>query len=350
MVTMRAARPRPTFPKMMAITAVLLLSLTAVTGGKSVESAESEELVPDENSHLTQSELRWCFFESERLSGEESELDDRKRWEIDSYNLRITAYNKRCSGKTYYERDEIVVEHELTVHKRRALWEDGTSRVRQARAEREGRRAYVMNEPAIMRAAPDITAKELGRVPRWGELIKTGRVQGRWYEVEWQAPSLERALTTGWVIGGLLQRGSGKEARFEYCEEHKQGRASHGTVVRQEIAPVGTGYVEVENGTRQDSYVKLVRRLDRAVLSLFVEAGKTATFAKIPNGSFEIAFATGSKFSRGCDTFSKPGGASKFAQLLDFDERTAGYALTLHTVSDGNTRVHSMSYDDFDSL
>ena len=350
MLALRAARRFLTRFGMSATSGVFVLCLIAAIGGESVAKANVNESIPDGDDLLTQSELRWCMFESERLGGESDTLDTRSNWEIENYNRRITAYNQHCLSKTYYERDESVVERELTAQKRQALREDGAYRVRQARAEREGRRVYVEDEPAIVRTAPDNAAEALGRVPRWGELIRTGRAQGPWYEVEWRTPSLEQALTFGWVFGGLLKEGSGKVARFAYCEAHKQGRAQHGKVVNPGFALSGRGYIRVENGTHKDAYVKVIRRLDGEILSFFVEARKTGQISGVSNGSYELAYATGSKFSRGCDSFSEPGSASKFADTLEFDNRTAGYTLTLHTVVDGNAAVHSMSYDDFDML
>ena len=80
--------------------------------------------------------------------------------------------------------------------------------MRRARAEREARRLFVKDKPVTVHTKPDEAGKELGQVPRWGELVATGRTRGRWYEIEWTSPSLETALQSGWVLGGFLERGS----------------------------------------------------------------------------------------------------------------------------------------------
>ena len=61
--------------------------------------AEVAEIIPDADEQLTQSELRWCIFESARLDGEIEELDARLVWEVENYNVRSRAYQEQCSKK-----------------------------------------------------------------------------------------------------------------------------------------------------------------------------------------------------------------------------------------------------------
>ena len=336
--------------RMLAIIVSLVLSLAIVgTDGKGW-SAEPEETIPDENDLLTLSELRWCSFEDVRLESEGDEIDAYKGWEVDGYNARINQYNHLCSNKSYYERDKTRVESELTIAKRHYLEGQGALRVKEARVDRENRSVYVNDEVASILAAPEDAAEELGRVPRWGELIKTGRVQGPWYEVEWQEPSLDNVFKFGWVLGGLLEGGSGSEARFAYCERHKQERAKHNEIVRKEFDLRSSSAFGVENGLGEDAYVKLVRECDRTVVSLYVAAKQTATLEGIPAGSYEIVFATGTKFSRGCDSFSRRGAAQRFAKRIDYDHQAVVWTVTLHSLSDGNVRASLISYDDFDQI
>ena len=311
---------------------VLILSPSDSTTGDRVWSAEPVETIPDENDNLTLRELRWCVFEDVRLGSEGDELDVYREWEVDSYNARVNQYNHRCSNKSYYERDKSNVDNELTIAKRQYLQGQGALRIKKARLDRENKRVYVNGEEASVLAAPEDTAPELKRVPRWGELIKTGRVQGEWHEVEWQTPSLDKVLKFGWVLGGLLERGSGSEARFVYCEKHKQGRAKHGKIVRRGFELHSANEFNVKNGLRQDAYVKLVRKYDNAVVSLYVVANQTASLEGVPAGAYDIIFATGSKFSHGCDSFSQRGGAQKFAEGIEYDHTAlpAG-TLTLHS-------------------
>ena len=350
MVTMRVFLQLFTRFRLMAIIVSLVLSLVVVTADGSGLRAESEEVIPDENDHLTLNELRWCIFESARLDGESDELDSYAGWEVDSYNAHIYFYNDHCSNRSFYERDEAQIKRELTLRKRQTLQELGASRVREARADREKRRVYVNDEVARILSAPEDTAAEIGREKRWGELIKTGRIQGPWYEVEWQSPSLENALTFGWVLGGLLEPGSGEEARFRHCEARAGRRAQNNEILRTDFDLVGSGQVKIDNGVNSDSYVKIIRNVDNRVVSVFVEKRREAVVKGISSGSYEIAFATGTKFSQGCKSFSVRGAAQRFDQQINFGSRTTSWELTLYSTSDGNARTSSMSYDDFDRL
>ena len=334
-----------------AAAGMVMATLAAVPAHAGDADAGPEEAMPDTDDRLTVPELRWCMFESVRLDGQRDALDRRKSWEVENYNSQSGVYRDHCFEKEFLVQDGTEVELELASGKRQTLREQGASRVKEARAEREARRVHIKDESATVHAAPDETAAALGRVPRWGDLIKTGRVQGPWSEVmEWQKPSPGRALTFGWVLGGLLEGGSGEEARFAYCEEHTGGRAEHNDVVRNDIDLHTLSGFNVENGLNEDAYVKLVREHDKAVVSLYVAAGQTASLQGMTAGSYEIAYATGSSFSRGCDSFSRRGGAQRFAERIDFGHRAVVWTVTLHGVSDGHARASSMSYDDFDRL
>ena len=350
MVAILFARKILVYPAIIATLSVAMVGASILPAGGSELDAEYEESIPNEDQQLTPDELKWCIFESVRLAGERDDVNTQISWEVDNYNERSTLYRERCVQKKYYERDKTAVEDELTTGKRAALREHGAARVSNARAEREERRFHVKEQVARVLEAPEHAAAELGRVPQWGDLTATGRVQGPWHEVEWHAASPERALTVGWVLGGLLGRGSGTEARFAYCEHYADGRAKHNDVVRRDIDSHTLNSLAVENGLADNAYVKLIRGQDGAVISLYVEAGKTASLSGIPGGSYEIAFATGSRFSRGCDSFSQRGTARRFAEPVDYGHRAVVWTLSLHDVNDGNARVNSIDYDDFDRL
>ena len=194
-------------------TVLLVLAVLSVSGSQS--HADDLEAIPDANDRLTRAELRWCTFEPLRLDGEKRETDVSQQWEVERYNDRVRSYNNHCSKKRYRARDKTSVERELTTHKRQDLQKAGVARVKGARAEREARRVYVEDEVAEIRLHPGNTGKEIGRVKRWGELITTGRTKGPWYEVEWRMPTVETALQFGWVLGGLVKRGSWHEGALQ---------------------------------------------------------------------------------------------------------------------------------------
>ena len=322
--------------------AAAILALIAVAPAP---ASGSEEAVPDTDDNLTLAELRWCVFEPIRLEGDSDETDAVAHWEVDGHNARLRAYREGCSNKTYRVKDRTAVEAELTPDRRQTLRQDGIARVRQARLEREKRRVYVEAEAAAVRASPGSAGEELGRVPRWGDLIRTGRTQGPWYEVEWRA-----APKSGWVLEGLVRSGSGEKARHDFCETHAGKRVQHNQIVRGRTEPGRVGTVRVLNDTGMDAYVKLVDRQGKVALSFLAGRGKTAALTGIPLGSYEVAFATGSKFSRGCDSFSTRGNAGKFAERFDYDADSGGWTLSLHSVKGGSARTNAISYDDFDGL
>ena len=326
------------------------LALAILTALWNQSAAAQDEAVPDADPNLTRAELRWCIFERIRIKGESDELNQYAQWEVDRYNGTIHALNQHCQNKRYRERDHRKVESELTPETRRTLKQAGASRLIEARAEREARRVYVKDRAAIVRTAPGAQAKELRRVPRWGELIATGRTQGRWYEVEWNEPSLDTALRFGWVLGGLLERGSGRKARFEYCERHAGQRVKHNEVVRGRTQNTAASALSVRNGTGKDAYIKLVNERGDVVVTFFAADALTARVSGIPQGSYELAFATGRRFSRGCDSFSEPSSAKRFSRRLSFGPDGGGWEVTLHSITQGNVQTLGMNYDEFDML
>ena len=108
--------------------------------------------------------------------------------------------------------------------------------------------------------------------------------------------------------------------------------------------------LSVRNGTGKDAYVKLVNERGDVVVTFLAADALTARVSGIPQGSYELAFATGTRFSRGCDTFSEPASANRFAQRLEFGPDGGGWEVTLHSVRDGNAQTLGMNYDDFDEL
>ena len=327
-----------------------MLGLAFLAALASLPAMAEDEAVPDADRNLSRPELRWCLYEGIRIEGEGEEANLSVKWEVDRYNGTVHALNENCQNRRYRERDHRTITAELTPGKRRALEQAGAARLIAARADREGRRVYVKDRAAVVRTAPGEAATELRRVPRWGELIATGRTQGRWYEVEWNEPSLDTALRFGWVLGGLLERGSGRKARFEYCETHAGRRAQHNEVVRGRTENTAARTLSVQNGTGKDAYIKLVDERGKASITFLAAEGRAARVRGIPRGSYELVFATGTRFSRGCDSFSEPASANRFAQRLTFGSDGAVWEVTLHSVTDGNAQRLGMNYDDFDML
>ena len=350
MTTMRTARQRLARFGVMAAAGALALGLATVAADDSISATAAEEAMPDEDDRLTEPELRWCMFESVRLDGQREALDPQRVWEIEGYSAQSAIYNESCSDRKYHGNDKTAVEQDITSDKRLALLEQGASRVEQARAEREARRVHVQGRVATVRAAPDETAEALERVPHWGDLIRTGRVEGLWHEVEWPPPAPGEVPALGWILGNSVESGPGMEARFHYCEDRARGGAQHNDVVRQEIELDGRGWLVVDNGATDDAYIKLIGESGEVALSVYVAARQTALVENIPVGSYEIAFATGSHFSRGCDSFSRRESARKFAERIVYERRTAGWTIGLARAGTEHALTSGMNYDEFERL
>lgn len=350
MVAIPILRKLFTWSTILSALGLAMAGATSALASTADVGAELEEMIPDTDEKLTQSELRWCIFESARLDGEIEELDARRVWEVEGYNSRSRTYQEHCSESKFSEGDKTAVEDEMTPARRLALREYGAARVRDARTERENRRVHVKEHVARVLAAPEHAAEELGRVAQWGDLVATGRAEGPWQEVEWPIAEAGQAPAVGWVLGGLLGRGSGTDGRFAFCEQLAGDRATHNDVVRREIDLHTISSFTVENGLEDNAYVKLVRERDEAVVSLFVAAKQTAFLIGLPTGSYEIVFATGSNFSRGCDSFSQRGTAQRFSERIDYGHRAVVWTLSLEGENGGNARADSMSYDEFDKL
>ena len=328
--------------------AVLMLGSSSVRAADASE--DSGEAVPGGDTRLTRTELRWCTFEALRLEGASAEIRSYEAWEVDGSNADLADYNRLCSNKPYRLRDMATVESELSVDKRRTLRQAGIYRVRRARAERNARRMFVKADAADIRSEPSNAGREIGRVQRWGELIATGRKSGQWHEIEWITPSLPTVLQFGWVLGGFVEQGSGANARFEYCEAHAGQRARHNEIVRGKTEATIRNSLSIRNGTGKDAYIKMINIRGAVTVGFLADSGKTAKIEGVPPGSYEVLFATGSLFSRGCDSFSRRGAASRFEKRVDYVHSGQGWELTLHSVTDGNVRAQNMSYDDFDRL
>ena len=280
-------------------------------------------------------------------------MNQRQQWEVDRYNDIVRTYNNSCRNKSYRETDGKIVDSELTPVKREFLHQEGVLRLKAK--SRSGSAADVRKRAdGYNSAAPGDGARETKRIPRWGDLITTGKTKGRWYEVKWNDPSLENVLRYGWVLGGLLERGSGELARFEHCENVAGQRAKHNEIVRgrEKMDQKSERSLSVKNGTDTDAYIKVIdeRNPHQAAITFFIERGRTAELNGLQRGSYKLAFAGGRLFSRGCDTFSRPqpGSAMRFWNDLT---STGWYQLDgHHTVTGGNAQASGMDYDDFDKL
>ena len=184
---------------------------------------------PTRTTTLTLAELRWCVFEPIRLGRRQ-----RRRpppWLIG----RSTATTPGCaptgsaaSKKTYRVKDKTAVDDRAHAGQKRLSAPGRTGSPASGRRERNGRgggsTSGSRRRPSARR--PESAGEELGRIRRWGDLIRTGR----------DARPVVRGRMAGASIGSDTEIGLGarrtrakpdraKMARFDFCETHAGRRA-----------------------------------------------------------------------------------------------------------------------------
>jgi hypothetical protein len=125
---------------------------------------------------------------------------------------------------------------------------------------------------------------------------------------------------TGWVPTRSLYGGSGERLRSEWCDEHRGARPQAGEVMMRRAS--GDHELFIDNPGRKDALVKLKTPAGYTMISYFVPATYHLGVGGIPEGTYVIEYATGSRFSRGCGTFTD-----------EFKAAQMPFTLTLHHVS-----------------
>jgi len=106
------------------------------------------------------------------------------------------------------------------------------------------------------------------------------------------------------------------------------------------------------NGT--DAFVKFKTRSYHTALSMYVEAGKKATFDSVPEGEYQLVFATGSVYSHTCGKFMEDMRVQAFRDFESFrtvqignEISTVILSVTLHSVPEGHVRTQPYNFDRF---
>ena len=325
--------------------ALIVLGLSAA-----VASATDDEAVPDGDDRLTIEELRWCNFESVRLDGVRHETDRSQQWEVDRANEEIAKYTEACASKWHYEQDMAVIRRELlATGKRSGLFAAGVERAMRAREDRDERRLYVNATEAEIRSEPG-GGQPLASVGRWRELVATGRARGEWLEVEWPDPLSGTGTLSAWVREELIEHGDGETARTEHCLLSAGSPPQNGELIRGGVTHATRHALEVDNGTGADAYVKVVAGKDFVVVAFLVQSYRTAEVEGLPEGSFTVAFGTGSGFSRDQDRFCHKGRAFLFDKTINYSGPGTVWSMTVHNAPGGTATTTEVGYLFFDSL
>lgn len=128
----------------------------------------------------------------------------------------------------------------------------------------------------------------------------TVKVQGTAESGEWTLVTIPSGVT-GFVPTRYLFAGAGDAPKRHWCETNRGETPKSGDVLLRRTG--GNQRATVVNATGADAVVRLKTSGGQTLLALYLAAGQEATLAGIPDGSFRLAYAIGSGYSRACGVF-----------------------------------------------
>lgn len=128
-----------------------------------------------------------------------------------------------------------------------------------------------------------------------------------------------------------------------------------GARIEHDVGTDGNGKLAVENGTNEDAVVRLSQLATAQTLRwFFVQAHRSAHVARIPDGSYRLAFTTGLNWVESEDTFSWHPSYAEFERTFEYREQRdservqyKSISVTLHPVPYGNVRTKPITRDEF---
>jgi hypothetical protein len=203
--------------------------------------------------------------------------------------------------------------------------------------------AHVVAENANVRASAGTSGAVLGALPQGSEVAVVGR-EGTWSHVR---ITTEQGPVEGFIASKLLFEGTAEDARALICDVAGSARPSSGEVLSQ--SAFGRHQITVNAGGR-DTLVKL-RSNGKTQLAFYVRAGESGKIMTVPEGTFDIMFATGDGFSRKCLEFTKDMQVSGDPNPVAFETTNDGYNTYTSTaeytlVEQANGNFHTKSVDE----
>lgn len=130
-------------------------------------------------------------------------------------------------------------------------------------------------------------------------------------------------------------------------------RPANGTTLKRAAGlSGGLGTLKIHNGTDEDGIVKLVvAGKARLSLAVYIQSNSTATVSGIPDGSYQVLFATGKGYYAAKSSFVSGLSCSRFDTNLDYRTTASTYStwsLTLNAVADGNATTSPLSDSQFE--
>lgn len=136
----------------------------------------------------------------------------------------------------------------------------------------------------------------------------------------------------GFVETRSLYAGSGARFKSQWCAENRGGPVSAGEVLTRRVS--GDHRLLVHNEGRRDGVVKLKTLAGHTVTSFYVPATYHIGIGGIPEGTYRIEFATGTRYSRGCGVFLDDMQAALLPVTLTFKYISPGTARSLTSIAE----------------
>jgi hypothetical protein len=109
----------------------------------------------------------------------------------------------------------------------------------------------------------------------------------------------------------------------------------------------GTGTLVVDDGGTQDAYATLA--LGRQVIrGFYIQAGQKGTVTDVPNGTYQLYFATGTGWNEDLRAFTSNRSATKYDDPFPFDgDQNTGWTASIKPTVGGNAQTQAVSEADF---
>ncbi|MCY4095410.1 MAG: hypothetical protein OXG05_09855 [Gammaproteobacteria bacterium] len=330
---------------------VLCVGLFVTTGViTELSFAQTNQKIPEPGTRpLSTEELRWCRSEVLLLAGEAKEVNQKEYWEIHDYNESVLRYRNRCTDRSFSPDAARQIESELTPETKQGIRDAGVRRFAFGRVTRAANRVYVVESSTRVFDANDRSANETGNLRQWDDAFLLGKRESNRAEIEWVV-GLPPVRNTGWISEASYRPGNGREAREAYCRAHRGAPVEPDELVHGIPSRDRFMLLQVRNPTHQDAYVKVINLDKDVVVAFLVGASSSRTINGLPKGEFEIAFATGLEFSRGCESFVRRGFAGRVSQPIIFDEHSYEWEISLQTPSMDITARDTRAYAEFEAL
>jgi hypothetical protein len=151
-----------------------------------------------------------------------------------------------------------------------------------------------------------------------------------------------------------------KQKTVEYQQilaELERRRPENGRIFLK-TSDVGTGELQIDNGTQYDAVMNLVSPgTGRRFLTVYVRAGKKTSVQRIRANSYAAIFALGNGFNDTTGLFESFASAGRFENTLRFErveDQARGqrnvWSLTLHPVPRGEAQIISMTLEEYLAL